>query len=394
MADSILDAYKNDQVTEAVSTSGRVMRVGIIGCGGISKAHIKAYLNAPNVEIVAACDIVPGRAKERMDMFGIEGAKTDYKNHLEMLEDKSLALDAVSVCTYNRQHVPCAKDALEHGCHVLLEKPLCVTLDEGIELMKAERKSGKVLSIGFQPRFDENMKMIKKIVQSGELGRIYYVQTGGGRRRGIPIGNECSFIREDTAGVGAMGDIGCYSLDLVLNALGYPKPLTVSGYKSDFFGQDPNYCGYQNKSYAPEELAKTFGVEDFAAGFIRLEGDIILDFRISWAMNINTPGDTIILGTKGGLRVPSTDCWNGTIGGPLKIYHEVSGQQTVTDMPMLTIGSLTYWDHKIRTFLDAARTGGQAPVSINQIIYNQAIIAGIVESSNLGHEIEINIPEL
>ena len=104
---------------------------------------------------------------------------------------------------------------------------------------------------------------------------------------------------------------------MVLNSIGYPKPLTVSGYKSDFFGKSPSY-----------EHHDVFGVDDFAAGFIRLEGGeygaedgIILDFRISWAMNINTPGDTIILGTEGGLRIPSTDCWNGTFHAPLKIYH-------------------------------------------------------------------------
>ena len=394
MADEILDAYKNASSESATVASDREMRVGIIGCGGISRAHIDAYLRAPNVKIVAACDLVPGRAADRMAQKGVEGVKTDYKDHLEMLEDKSLQLDAVSVCTYNRQHVPCAIAALEHGVNVLLEKPLCVTLEEGIELMRAERKSGKVLSIGFQPRFDENMKMIKKIVQSGELGKVYYIQTGGGRRRGIPVGNECSFIREDTAGVGALGDIGCYSLDLVLNALDYPKPLTVTGYKSDFFGKSLEHWKTRSGARTPEEVQAAFGVDDFAAAFVRLEGGVILDFRISWAMNMDTPGDTIILGTKGGLRVPSTDCWNGTIPKPLKIYHEVAGMQTVTEIPLIPNGALSYWDHKIRTFLDAARTNGKPPVSIDQIIYNQAIVSGIVKSSELGREIEIEIPEL
>jgi predicted dehydrogenase len=162
---------------------------------------------------------------------------------------------------------------------------MCVTLDEAVEIMRAEKKSGKVLSIGFQPRFDANMQMIKKIVQSGELGEIYYIQTGGGRRRGIP---NSTFIEEKTAGIGALGDIGCYSLDMVLNAIGYPKPLTVSGYTSDFFGK--------SYTYSLPENACRFSVDDFAAAFIRLEGGIILDFRIAWAMNIDTPGDTIILG--------------------------------------------------------------------------------------------------
>ena len=81
-----------------------------------------------------------------------------------------------------------------------------------------------MLTVGFQPRYDPNMKTIKEIVKSGQLGDIYYIQTGG-RRRGMPGG---TFINKDLAGAGAMADIGCYSLDLALNALDYPKPLTVS----------------------------------------------------------------------------------------------------------------------------------------------------------------------
>ena len=125
------------------------------------------------------------------------------------------------------------------GVNVLLEKPMCVTTEEAVEIMKAEKKSGKILSIGFQPRFDENMKLVKKIVQSGTLGKIYYIQTGGGRREGIPFPFGTTFIDPNTGVIGAMGDIGCYSLDMVLNAIGYPKPLTVTGYTSDFFGEKP-----------------------------------------------------------------------------------------------------------------------------------------------------------
>ena len=393
MAQSDLDAYKNVQKTETIDTS-RKLRIGIIGCGGIARSHMETYLKMPDVEVVAGCDLVPGRAAEFMKRYGNESAKTDYASHKEMLADKSLKLDAVSVCTYNRQHVPCASDAMEAGLNVLLEKPLCVDIEEGIELMRVQRKTGKVLSIGFQPRFDANMQMIKKIVQSGELGKIYYIQTGGGRRRGIPIGNDASFIREDTAGIGALGDIGCYSLDLVLNALGYPKPLTVSGFVSDYFGKDPNYVRYQEMNFP--RMAEIFGVDDFGAGFIRLEGGIVLDFRIAWAMNLDTPGDTIFFGTKGSLRVPSTNCWNGSFDKPLKIYHEVSGEQVCTEIPLIpkNPNGPTLWDGKIRSFLEACKGNGKSPVPIDQIIYNQAIIDGIARSSKLGREVEINVPEV
>ena len=271
---------------------------------------------------------------------------------------------------------------------MLLEKPMTVTLEEAAAICKAEKKSGKIVSVGFQPRLDANMQMIKKIVESGELGEIYYIQTGGGRRRGIP---NSTFIEKKTAGIGALGDIGCYSLDMVLNAIGYPKPLTVSGYKSAFFGTCPTYSGYKDGKKA--EYAAKFGVDDFAAAFIRLEGDIILDFRISWAMNMDTPGDTIILGTKGGLRIPSTECWNGTVGGAMKIYHEVCGLQTETVVPIIEQKEGIF-DLKVRSFLDACKNGTPAPVPSSQIIYNQAIIDGIAKSAECGHEIEIVIPEI
>ena len=400
-----LDAFKGRQVEEQ-SENVKTMRVGIIGCGGIANAHISAYKRAPGVKIVAACDLIEGKAKAFLEKHEIEGAKCDYKDHAQMLADKSLKLDAVSICTYNRQHVPCAVAALRAGINVLLEKPLCVTMDEAWELYRTEKETGLVLSIGFQPRFNENMKDIKRIVESGVLGKVYYVQTGGGRRHGIPYRDTTetnTFVRDETAGLGALADIGCYSLDLVLNALGYPRPLTVSGFKSDYFGTSPEY--YTAPKLDPmaltkEELdayrrerAEEFSVDDFGAGFIRLDCGTVIDFRIAWAMNLDTPGDTIFYGTKGSLRVPSTDCWNGVLKKPMTIYHEVAGKQVETVIPLSPEprpDEPNLWDVKIRSFLDACRNGTKTPVSIDEIIYNQAIIDGIVRSSDLGREIELD----
>lgn len=388
MADNILDRFDQIVDDEKKTDSGKKVRVGIIGTGWIAEAHVRNYKELPDVEIVAGADLVPGKAEAFFKKFGVEGAKC-YGSHKEMLDDESLKLDAVSVCTYNCTHAECAIYALKKGVHVMLEKPMCVTLEEGIEIMKAEKESGKIITIGFQPRFDPNMKMVKKICESGELGKIYYIQTGGGRRRGIPTPYGTTFIEKETGGIGALGDIGCYSLDMVLNAIGYPKPLTVTGYKSAYFGTDPNYVGYGEH----HEYASKFGVDDFAAGFVRMEGDLILDFRISWALNIDTPGDTLILGTKAGLRIPSTDCWNGSIGGDLVIYKEVAGEQIEYKVPMKN-SNVNCFREKLRSFIDAVKEGGKAPVPTSQIIYNQAILSGICKSAELGHEIEIEIPEV
>lgn len=379
IGDAVLGQFQKEEKSDEIKVD-RKLKVGIIGTGWIAESHVESYMRMPDVEIVAGADLIEGKAEKFFKSYGLEHVRC-YPSHKELLENEEL--DAVSVCTYNVTHAECTIDAMRKGVHVLLEKPMCVTLEEAIDICRAEKETGCVLSIGFQPRYDENMKMVKRIVQSGTLGEVYYIQTGGGRRRGIP---NSTFIEKKTAGLGALGDIGCYALDVVMNAIGHPKPLTVTGYTSDFFGK--------SLEYSLPENASRFDVDDFAAGFIRLEGDIILDFRIAWAMHINTPGDTIILGKKAGLRIPSTDCWNGSIGGPLVIYHDVAGRRVETVIPMAQNRGPGLFDQKIRSFLDAIKTGGPSPIPAKEILHNQAILDGIARSAALGREIEIEIPEI
>ena len=384
MADELsLDFFKQKGTEEGVIDTSKKVKIGIIGTGWIAANHIAEYLKMPDVEVVALADLVPGKAEAFGKKYGCE-ARCYLSDH-EMLEAEEL--DGVSVCTYNTQHAPCTIDALEHGVNVMLEKPFTVTLDEAIEIMKAEKKSGKILTIGFQPRLSENMQMIKKIDDSGELGKVYYIQTGGGRQgRDIPVPFGTSFIAKETGGVGSVGDIGCYSLDMVLNAVGYPKPLTVSGYTSDFFGKDPaTYPGHP-------EYAEAFGVDDFAAGFVRLEGGIILDFRIAWAQHVDTFGDTLIVGTKGTLKIPSMPCYNGDLPSALKLHTEIAGKMVEVDIPKTKCPNLFY--QKLRSFVDSIKNGGEATIPSSQIVINQAIIDGIVKSSQLGKEIAIEIPEV
>jgi len=385
---NVLDEFKNVKADSQEIDRSKKLKIGIIGTGWIADAHMAAYLKCEDIEIVAGADLVPGKAEAFFKKHGVENVNC-YPDHISMLDNEEL--DGVSVCTYNKTHAECTIYALKKGVNVLLEKPMCVTTEEAVEIMKAEKESGKIVSVGFQPRFDPNMKLVKQIVQSGELGKIYYIQTGGGRRNGIPFPFGTTFIEPEKGVIGAMGDIGCYSLDMVLNAIGYPKPLTVTGYTSDFFGKSESYSGYIKAN--KQHYSKIFGVDDFAAAFVRLEGDIILDFRISWAMNLDTPGDTIILGTKGGLRIPSTECWNGSIGGDLTVYHDCAGNPVETKIPMIN-SNVNCFDEKIRSFLDAIHTNGAAPIPTSEILYNQAIIDHIVKSSKVGKELVVEIPEI
>ena len=354
------------------------LRIGIIGTGGIAHSHMRSYLQMDDVEIVGASDIVPGKARAFLDEFGLTNVPA-FEDNDELI---ALKPDGVSVCTYNTTHHICTCAALKAGINVLCEKPMSVTLDQAVQMARAQKESGKILTIGFQPRYGENMKMIKHLVRSGELGHIYYIQTGGGRRRGIP---GRTFVQKDLAGVGCLADIGCYGLDFALNSIGYPKPLTVSAKQFAYFGKNP-------KKYAE---ADRFTVDDdFAVAMIRCEGDIVIDYRASWAMNMDTTGDSLFFGTDAGLKVkaPVGCCWDGAAGDLILYQDDKDGKQTATEIKVEGNNvKMGMFESKIRAFVDACLTGGPAPIPTSQIIYNQAIIDGIIRSNACGHEVTIDL---
>ncbi|SFD51960.1 Predicted dehydrogenase [Paenibacillus catalpae] len=357
----------------------KTQRIGIIGSGGIASAHVRAYKQLTDVEIVAVADVISGKAESFIDKEQLHGA-SPFEDHRKLLE---LDLDGVSICTPNASHHVTTVDALRAGKAVLLEKPMSVTLQEAIDMVHASQETGSMLTIGFQPRYDPNMKVVNDIVQSGKLGKVYYVETGGGRRRGMPGG---TFIRKDLAGAGAMADIGCYSLDMALNALGYPKPLTVSAYTSNHFGTNP--------VYHPE--ADKFDVEDFGVALVRFENDLVLQFKISWAMHMDSLGSTMFLGTEGGLKVNPfgtgnwSGVWDGRVGD-MKLFHDFMGKQTETPIPVTNSDTNLFFE-KVRDFSEAVREGRTAPIPGEQIVIQQAIIDGVLRSSSLKREVAIELP--
>ncbi len=355
------------------------LKIGIIGSGGIAAAHARAYKKMVDVEVVAVADVVPGKAQQFINQLELINARA-FENHLDLLE---LEIDGVSVCTPNVAHHRTTIDSLLADKHVLVEKPLAVTLQQAIEMVQTAKKTDKILTVGFQPRYDPNMQAVKNIVESGRLGNVYYVQTGGGRRRGMPGG---TFINKEMAGAGAMADIGCYSLDLALNALGYPKPLSVSAYTSNHFGTNP--------TYHPE--ASKFEVEDFGVALVRLEGGKVLNFKISWAMHMDSLGPTIFLGTDAGLRLtpagsgPWSGVWDGGIGS-IKLFHDMNDHHVDTEIPVQQHNKDIFYE-KVRDFVVAIKEGKPAPIPGEQILINQAIIDGVLRSAAEGKEVGVEIP--
>ena len=360
------------------------LRIGIVGTGGIAHAHMKPYMTFDDVEIVGACDIVPGKARDFLDKYGLHKAPA-FENVYDLI--RNVKMDGASVCTYNTTHAECAIALLEAGIHVLCEKPMSFRLQEAVDMVRASKKAGKFLTIGFQPRYDFMRKKVDDIIASGALGKVYYVQSGGGRRRGIPAG---TFVDKSKAGYGCLGDIGCYSIDECLHAINYPKPLTVSAIATNYFGKNPKYW----------PGADTFDVDDFSVALVRMEGDVTYVFKQSWAMHADTLGDTLWLGTEGAIKILNSQ---DELKRPSRVMYftDVNGQH-IDSYVLPTIPFNAYegsapvdiWPAKMRGFVDALLTGGPAPVPGEEILYNQAICDGIYRSSQLKREVEIEIPTI
>ena len=144
------------------------MQVGIIGCGKVAKGiHIPALLKIKGIEITAICDVNEAEAKKTAKMFNIDRSYTDLS---EMLKREDLAL--VDICTPPQLHSPMAIQAIEEGCHVLLEKPMTSSVSEADEILGALKNSGVKLCVVHNYLFMPTAIKARSIVERGELGDI------------------------------------------------------------------------------------------------------------------------------------------------------------------------------------------------------------------------------
>ncbi len=271
-------------------------RVALTGCGAIARAmHLPAWKELAGegrVELIAVCDIIENRAKTLASEFG---ALRHYVDFEKMLQEEQP--DILDVCTQNRLHAPITLAGLQAGAHVLVEKPMAMNASEAKAMIDMAVKQQRTLMVAQHMRFDPINEMLKTIVDSGDLGRVYTGRAQWLRRRGIP-GWGRFHIKSESLG-GPLIDIGVHMLDLTLWMLNYPKALAVSGKVYRMFGdRDDLYNGPWGRAYQPSE----FDVEDYATALIRLENDISVSLEVSWAANIQSEVlGFAILGDKAGI---------------------------------------------------------------------------------------------
>lgn len=190
-----------------------MVRVGIIGNGntiGIAQSHIGAYQYCKDAVITAMYDILDVRAQNYIEKFNLTEAKA-----CASLEELFSLCDAVSICTPNATHIDLTVAALKAGKHVLCEKPFAPTPAECDEAIKYEKISGKVAMIGLCYRDIPGLVYMKKLLDEGKMGRIFFVreEQGGDRIANPDVKLEWR-MQKDLSGPGALADFGSHMMDI------------------------------------------------------------------------------------------------------------------------------------------------------------------------------------
>jgi len=287
----------------------------------------------------------------------------------------------VYVLTPNKSHSFITIDSLESGKHVLCEKPMAKTSKEARAMVDAAKKAGKLLTIGYQNRYNPQVEYIKQSADRGDLGEVYFAKAHALRRRAVPTWGV--FLNEEEQGGGPLIDIGTHALDMTLWCMNNYKPKSVMGnvYKKL---NGNGVCGNIFGVWDPKE----FNVEDSAFGFITMENGATIVLESSWALNLIDAHEarTTLCGTKAGVDMQDGVRVNGDDLGRLYVktprtegasgvafYEGASGDPNVTEQMV---------------FINAITKGTPLVILPEQAYVVTQLLEAIYESSKTGKLIE------
>lgn len=369
MAKSDYSGPKAVNLEKKEEYTGKKLRVGLVGVGNIAAAHIEAYGQVPQAEIVAACDIDEERLHVACDMNGIEKRYTSLE---EMVSNEEL--DAIDVCVWNCNHAKCAIYGLEHGLHVLCEKPMAFNAEQAIEMKKAADKAGKLLMIGFVKRFFDETSMVQDFVKNGMMGDIYYSTAIIKRRHGNPGGWFCD---KDRSGGGPIIDLGVHVLDFTRYLMGCPKAVSVYAFTSSAIG--PRLDLINKPGYLVSKSIFDNGVancEDMGVALIRYDNGAVTLLEASYDINGEGKSETMIYGTKGSYLSGEEPVFYTTINNRLADIHMIP--KTEPEQVFVK---------EIQHFVDCALNGTKCIAPADDGVEVMKILDAVYESAKTGHEV-------
>jgi predicted dehydrogenase len=240
-----------------------MVRVAVIGVGSMGRNHARVYHELDDADLVAVSDANHALATSVAASYSVPA----FSHYEELF--KKIKPDAVSIAVPTAFHEEVAMAALDAGCHILIEKPITATLEEGQRIIERAEKSGRKLMVGHIVRFNPAVQELKRKLQDGELGRIFQIIC----RR---VGPFPARVRD----VGVVVDLATHDLDLMRSITG-SDPLRV---------------------YAETEKRINTDLEDLVLGLLRFPGSITGALEINW-LTPTKVREVLVLGERGMFRV-------------------------------------------------------------------------------------------
>lgn len=336
-----------------------MIKVGIIGCGKIAQVrHLPEYAANPNVELVGYYDKKANRAQDMAAKYG----GVAYDTYFDLLKNPDI--DAVSICVENRSHAEIATAAFYSGKHVLVEKPMAVTLAECESMVAAAERNGKYLMVGHNMRFDPVHRRAKELLDQGVIGDVITFRTvlGDSGPEGWSMDGTW-FFDKNKAAMGALSDKGIHKIDLIQYLTGQTvieataKVLTL------------------NKRDAGGEL---IGVDDNALAILRMSGGAVGTMAASWTVYGHECQSTVLYGTKGLMLIYSDESY------PI-IVRDLRGNATAYNLEPNANGTGI-----IDEFVDALMNDRQPEVNGVEALTTMRAIFACIKSSEVSRTVAVN----
>lgn len=354
------------------------LRIGVIGLG-IGRHHISEYRTHPEAEVVAVAGTDSQRVSEAAKELGVPRS---YTNVEEMIEKEEL--NVVSVCSPNKFHAEHTCLALDAGAHVLCEKPMAVNVKDAQKMRDTAQRAKRRLMINYSYRFTPEVFALKKEMECGTLGEVYYGRTLWHRRRGAPGletgsfggtggGRGVWFLNKELAGGGPLIDLGVHRIDLAMWLMGYPEVESV-------FGRTFNKLALPRA----KECGVDYTVEDMAVGLINFKNGASLSVEASWLGNIKREEwmETRLWGTEGGAIHKNI---KEGYSFEAQVYRECRGvQQNISLINAPAPHSAMY------SFVDAIANDTPNSASAAEGVALMEILEGLYSSSESGDVIRFH----
>jgi len=344
------------------------LRAAMIGCGTITRQrHAREYALNENVEIAGFFDLREERALALQRQFG---GKV-YANSEELLADESV--DIVSVCNANAFHAESTVAALERGKHVLCEKPMAVTLEQCEAMLAASVRANRRLLIDQNQRLTPAHLRAKKILDSGELGRVITFRSAFGHAGPESWSADQSantwFFKKELAAFGSLADLGIHKIDLMRYLAGG----SVTSVYAELATLDKKF-----EDGAPIE------VDDNAFVLLRFDSGAMGTITTSWTYYGEECNATTLYCSGGIMRLYEDPVYSLEITwkSGMKAHFEVDRIQTNTDLQQASSGV-------IDQFVNAVRTGEPSVLDASDIVESMRTVYACIESAAKGAPVKL-----